>query len=261
VDGFSLVSGSMASNNAFFFVSLKEWAERGEGESAAEITRALNGKLAMQVPEAIAFAFGPPPIPGLGTGSGFTMMLQDRQGTTPQALQAEVQKFVAAAKQRPEVGSINTVFRATVPQVMAEVDREKAFKLGVPLGELNGTLGALLGSSYVNDFNRFGRVYKVFLRPSPLGRRASPGSYARSSGGGAARSLVNQPTSARLPLLFRAAELSGTSAPGYSSAQTLAALEEVAKETLGAGFGYDWSNVSFQEKRAVGAMLRRHLLL
>ncbi len=263
VDGFSLISGSFASNNAFFFVSLKEWAERGEGESAADILKALNRKLAMQVPEAIAFAFGPPPIPGLGTGSGFTMMLQDRQGTTPQALQAEVQKFVAAAKQRPEVGSINTVFRATVPQVMAEVDREKAFKLGVPLGELNGTLGALLGSSYVNDFNRFGRVYKVFLQAEPEYRadvRSLGQFYARSSSGQMVpldtlvkTSSASGPEFTTRFNLFRAAELTGTSAPGYSSAQTLAALEAVAQETLGAGFGYDWSNVSFQEKRAAGS--------
>src|SRR5262249_4607279 len=163
ITGYSMVSGAYASNTAFLFVSLKPWEERkGKGEHAFAIMESLNRKLARAVPEAVAVTFGPPPIIGLGTGSGFTMMLQDRGGGTPRLLAENLEKFLAAARQRPEIGSARSVYRASVPQIFADIDRDKVSKLGVPFTDVNATLGALLGGTYVNDFNRFGRTYKVY---------------------------------------------------------------------------------------------------
>ena len=124
----------------------------------------LNREFAQAIPEAGVVAFGPPAIPGLGTGAGFTMQLQDRSGGSPEYLAQQTDRFLAAARKRPEIGRINTLYRAAVPQIYADIDRSKVLKSGVLLGDVNTTLGALLGSSYINDFNRFGRVYKVYLQ-------------------------------------------------------------------------------------------------
>ena len=168
VVGFSLLTGAMGPNSGFVFVKAKPWEERKDVKQRADIAmRLLNLEFYKQVPEAQVFAFAPPPIPGLGSGSGFTFMLQDKGGRSPQELQDMAQKFVAAAQKRPEIGRISTLYRASVPQVFADVDRDKCLKLGVAIGDVNGTLGALLGSAYLNDFNRFGRVYKVFMQAEP----------------------------------------------------------------------------------------------
>jgi HAE1 family hydrophobic/amphiphilic exporter-1 len=262
VTGFSMLTGAYASNTAFIFVSLKPWEERGaKEEHVFEIMRALNGQFASRLPEANVFAFGPPPIPGLGTGSGYTLVLQDRVGTTPEALAAAAQKFVAAARNRPEIGTANTVFRATVPQIYADIDRDKVLKLGVPLGDVNTTLGSLLGSTYINDFNRFGRVYKVYLQAEPEYRTGVEKLglfYVRGAGGPVpldtllTTSPLSGPEFTNRFNLYRSAEVNGVPAVGYSSAQAMAALEQVAKEVLPEGIGYDWSNTSYQEKKAGG---------
>ena len=135
------------------------------------VVEALNRAFAQEIREGSVVAFGPPAIPGLGTGAGFTMELQDRSGGTPEYLAEQTQKFIEAARKRPEIGRINTLYRASVPQIYADIDRSKVLKLGVPLNDVNTTLGALLGSSYINDFNRFGRVYKVYLQAEPEFRR------------------------------------------------------------------------------------------
>src|SRR5205823_11417397 len=168
ITGFSLVTGAFASNTAFLFVSLKPWEERrATSEHAFEMVRALNARLRREVKEAFAVTFGPPPIIGLGSGSGFTMMLQDRSGGTPEFLAQNVEQFLSAARKRPEIGAARTVYRATVPQIFADIDRDKVTKLGIPVTDVNTTLGALLGGAYVNDFNRFGRTYKVYLQAEP----------------------------------------------------------------------------------------------
>jgi hydrophobe/amphiphile efflux-1 (HAE1) family protein len=263
ITGYSLVSGAYASNTAFLFVSLKPWEERtAKEEHSFALIESLNKKLAVAVPEGVAVTFGPPPIVGLGSGSGFTMMLQDRSGATPQFLAENVEKFLAAARKRPEIGSARTVYRAGVPQIFADIDRDKVTKLGVPVTDVNSTLGALLGGTYVNDFNRFGRTYKVYLQAEPEYRtdvknfglfavRTAKGSNVpldtlittRSSAGPEFTNRFN---------LYRAAEITGQPAPGYSSSEALAALEETAKQVLPAEMGYEWSNVSYQEKKAEG---------
>jgi HAE1 family hydrophobic/amphiphilic exporter-1 len=263
ITGYSLVSGAYASNTAFLFVALKPWEERkAKDEHAFALMEALNKQLAKDVPEALAVTFGPPPIIGLGSGSGFTIMLQDRSGGTPEFLADGTAKFLAAARKRPEIGSARTVFRASVPQIFADIDRDKVTKLGIPVTDVNATLGALLGGTYVNDFNKFGRTYKVYLQAEPEYRDdvRKFGLFAVRGGKGETVPLdtllstkpASGPEFTNRFNLYRASEVSGQPAPGYSSAQALAALEQVAKETLPQGMGYAWSNVSFQEKKAEG---------
>src|SRR3954466_13125351 len=279
ITGYSLVSGAYASNTAFLFVSLKPWEERkSKEEHSFALVNALNRKLAVEVPEAVAVTFGPPPIIGLGSGSGFTIMLQDRGGGKPQFLAENVDKFLAAARKRPEIGAARTgqpaarkrpeigaartVYRAAVPQIYADIDRDKVTKLGVPVTDVNTTLGALLGGTYINDFNRFGRTYKVYLQAEPEYRAnvKSLGLFSVRTGAGGAvplDTLVSTKPAAGPEFtnrfnLYRAAEVTGVPAEGYSSSQALTALEETAREVLPKEMGYDWSNVSYQEKKAEG---------
>jgi HAE1 family hydrophobic/amphiphilic exporter-1 len=264
VTGFSLLTGSTSSNSAFFFVALKPWEERhGAQAHASGVVAALNRGFASQVPEAQVMAFGPPPIPGLGTGAGFTMMLQDRAGNPPEYLARQAKEFIEAAKKRPEIGRIFTMFSANVPQVYVDIDREKALKMGVSLDDINSTLGTLLGSSYINDFNRFGRVYKVYAQAESQ-YRTKPEDlslfFARSKTTNEMVPLntlvsvkpISGPEFTNRFNLYRSAELSGIPAPGYSSAQALKALEEVANQVLPREMGYAWADTSFQEKRAEG---------
>jgi hydrophobe/amphiphile efflux-1 (HAE1) family protein len=261
ITGYSLLTGAYSSNIGFFFVALKPWHDRHSAEEQANgVAAALNKAFAQEIPEAAVVAFGPPAIPGLGTGAGFTMELQDRVGRSPQFLGEQTARFIEAARKRPEIGRISTLYRATVPQIYADIDRSKVLKVGVPLQDVNTTLGALLGSSYINDFNRFGRVYKVYVQAEPEYRK-DPKQFGlffvRGSGGQMAplSTLVTaRPTSGpeftNRFNLYRAAELTGVPAPGYSSAQALTALEEVAKEALPPEMGYDWADMSYQEKRS-----------
>ena len=261
VTGFSLVAGSYSPNMGFVFVQLKEWGERpGLKNHALLIAQQLNKRFAEQIPEAVVMAFPPPPIPGLGIGSGFTMQLQDRGGRSPQFLAEQSQQFIAAAKERPEIGRIQTAFRSSVPQIFADIDRGKVLKSGVPLSDVNTTLGALLGSAYVNDFNRFGRVYKVYVQAEPEFRRDPQQLglfFVRSNTGQmvpldtlVSTSPITGPEFTNRFNLYRSAEITGAPAPGYSSGDAMKALEEVAAEVLAEGVTQTWSDVSYQEKVA-----------
>jgi len=264
VAGYSLLTSSLSPNNAFFFVSLKHWSERGEdGLHVNDLISKINGQLALGVPGAIAFAFGPPAIPGLGTGSGFSMMLQDRSGNTPAYLASQADGFIAAARERPEIGTINSMFRANVPQIFAEVNTDMVLKLGVSPADVNTALGSFLGGAYVNDFNRFGRLYKVYVQAEPE-YRSKPDDiryfFVRGASGKVvplstliSTSDTQGPEFTNRFNLFRAAEVSGAPAAGYSSNQALDALEEVAKSYLPDDMTYSWNAMSFQEKAAAGS--------
>src|SRR5580765_8372648 len=266
ISGFSLLTGAYSSNMGFYFVALKEWSHRTTAEDhATGVAAALNREFARQIPEATVVAFGPPAIPGLGTGAGFTMQIQDRVGRDPAYLSDQTARFIRAARERPEIGRISTLYRASVPQIYADIDRSKVLKVGVPLADVNNTLGALLGSTYVNDFNKFGRVYKVYVQAEPEYRR-DPKQFGLFFVRGANSQMVPLDTLVRTrPTsgpeftnrfnLYRSAELSGVPAAGYSSAQALTALEEVAKETLPSDMGFDWADMSYQEKRAPNPMV------
>jgi HAE1 family hydrophobic/amphiphilic exporter-1 len=266
ISGFSLLTGAYSSNMGFFFVQLKEWAERTTEETHSRgVVSALNRAFAQEIPEAGVVAFGPPAIPGLGTGAGFTMQLQDRSGNSPDYLAQQTARFMEAARKRPEIGRISTLYRATVPQIYADIDRSKVLKAGVPLNDVNTTLGALLGSSYINDFNRFGRVYKVYMQAEPEFRQDPkqlglffvrnnkngmvPLDTLLATGSAAGPEFTNRFN------LFRAAELTGVPAPGFSSTQALDALEATAREVLPPDMSYDWADMSFQERRAPGVVV------
>jgi HAE1 family hydrophobic/amphiphilic exporter-1 len=261
--GYSLLTGSFSPNNAFIFVSLQHWADRGAAELHVNaIVDKLNQKFMLGVPEAVVFAFGPPAIPGLGTGSGFSLMLQDRGGNTPSYLGEQAQQFIQRAGERPEIGGMITTFRANAPQIFADIDQDKVLKFGVSPADVNTTLGAFLGGSYVNDFNRFGRLFKVYVQAESEYRTKARDVrffYVR----GKADQMV--PLNALVGLsathgpeytnrfnLFRAAEITGSPAPGYSSAQALDALEEVARNSLPTDMSYAWNAMSFQERAAAG---------
>jgi hydrophobe/amphiphile efflux-1 (HAE1) family protein len=263
ISGFSLVTGAYSSNMGFFFVQLKPWEERHTPELISfEVVNALNREFARQVPEAGVVAFGPPAIPGLGTGAGFTMQLQDRSGGSPEYLAQQTQRFLEAARKRPEIGRIGSLYRASVPQIYADIDRSKVLRAGVPLNDVNTTLGALLGSSYVNDFNRFGRVYKVYMQAEPEFRKDSRQIglfFVKNKDGGMVPldTLVSTrptqgPEFTNRFNLFRSAELTGVPAAGYSSTQALDALEATAREVLPPDMSFDWADMSFQERRAPG---------
>jgi HAE1 family hydrophobic/amphiphilic exporter-1 len=264
IAGFSLVSRVSASYNGFFFVTLKPWDQRKtEATKASGILKTLNAKLGA-LPEARAFAFTPAAIPGIGTSAGFSFMLQDRRGGSPQELEAEVGRLIEAAKKRPEIGTIGSTFTTRVPQVFVEVDRDKALKQGVDIAELYATLQAFMGGTYVNDFNRFGRQWRVYLAADPAFRtdaRDMDKFYVRNKAGKSLPlSTLVKPQSTNGPEftnrfnLFRAAELTGAAGNGYSSGQAMAALEQVAAETLPAGYGYSWNALSYQEKVAPSAV-------
>ena len=263
INGFSLLTRTAASYTAFFFVTLEPWHERSApGLSSSGILATVNGALRSQVPEAVAFAFAPPAIPGIGNAGGFSFWLQDRSGGSVALLDENLQKFLEAARKRPELAGVNTPFRAGVPQVYADVERDKVLKQGVAVADVYQTLQAFLGGIYVSQFNRFGRQWRVFLQaegedrvsPEDIGRfyvRNNDGNMLPLSTVVTSRRVFGPEYTQRFNL-FRAAQITGQAAPGYSSGQAMAALEEVAQQVLAPEMGYDWADLSFQERRAAG---------
>jgi HAE1 family hydrophobic/amphiphilic exporter-1 len=260
--GFSLLTRVTAPNNAFYFVGLKPWSERHEGMDARSIVNRLNARFRDEIPEAMAVAVMPPSIPGLGSQGGFSFWLQDRSGGSVAELDANVQKFLAEARKRPELAGVTSPFSAAIPQVFVDVDRDKALKEGVALPDVYQTLQTFLGGLYVNQFNRFGRQWRVFMQAEGQ-ERSSPASigqfYVRNNDGNMIPLSSLQTTRQTFGPQFtnrfnvyRAAQVTGAAAPGYSSGQALDALEDVAKATLPPGMSYDWSDLSYQERKASG---------
>ena len=262
IGGYNMMTGVNASNAVTFFVGMQDWKYRATPELHV---RGILKSLAAQfekIPEARILAFGPPTLPGYGSASGFTFELQDRAGGTVEELASTARSFLMEAAKRPELARIYSGFRPTVPQTRLELDREKCRQLGVRINEVYGALQAYLGGAYVNDFNRFGRVYRVFLQAEPdfTGKPEDIGRFrVRNSSGGMVPldTLVKvSPTSGpgftTRYNLYRAAEITGAPAPGYSSAQAVKAMEEVAARVLPAGYGYEWTGLTLQEKKAEG---------
>ena len=260
IGGFSLLSIASTSYNAFYFVTLKPWDERTpEGLTADVIMRRLNQRLA-GVPEAQAFGFAPPAIPGIGTSGGATFMLEDRSGQGVEFLGQNTERFLEAARQRPEFALLTTTFIPTVPQVFADVDRDKVLKQGVDLHSLYETLQAFMGGLFVNYFNRFGRVWQVYVQAEGEFRTQADnvGLFRVRNGDGQTvplSTMVTMKTTSGPEFTnrfngYRAAQINGILAPGYSSAQARQALEEVFAQTMPAEMGYDYSGMSFQEQAA-----------
>jgi HAE1 family hydrophobic/amphiphilic exporter-1 len=261
VAGFNILSSLNFPNAAMMFVGLEPWEERQSPELHASALAREWTRQFQAIPGARAFAFGPPPLPGYGNVSGFTMQLQDRSGGPIDQLAGYVRQLEAAAAQRPELARVSTTFDPSTPQVKVELDREKARTLGVPVDSVFQTLQACLSGLYVNDFVRFGRLYKVFLQAEPefTGRPDDIGRfYVRNSDGGMVPlstlvtvSKMSGPNMVTRFNLFNAAEIIGAPAPGYSSGQAIKAIEEVMK-TMPPETGYEWSGLTLQEKKSEG---------
>ncbi len=266
ISGFSLLTNTSSSYQGFFFLGLKPWDERRSKRlEAKEIVNTVNGALATQVSGAIAFSFLPPAIPGLGNAGGFSLWLQDRSGGSVEFLDQNLQKFLEACRKRPELAGVTSLFSASVPQIYADVDRDKALKQGVAVADVYQTLQAYLGGLYLNQFNRFGRQWRVFLQAEGDERRSERNInqyYVRNNDGDmvplsalVTMRRISGPEYTNRFNLYRAAQVLGGAAPGYSSGQAMAALEEVAKEVLPREIGYDWADLSYQEKRASSGTL------
>jgi HAE1 family hydrophobic/amphiphilic exporter-1 len=259
--GMNILNSLNVPNAALMFVGLEPWEERKSpalhaSAIAREWTRKFYG-----IPGAKAFAFGPPPLPGYGNVSGFTMQLQDRSGGSIEQLAGYLKQLTEAVSKRPEIGRVSTTFNPATPQVKVELDREKARTLGVTVDSVFATLQTYLSGLYVNDFVRFGKVYKVFLqaesrftdKPDDIGQF-----YVRNNEGGMVPlntlvkvSKMSGPNLVTRFNLYNAAEIMGAPAPGYSSGQAMKAIEEVMK-TMPSEVGYEWSGLTLQEKKSEG---------
>ena len=259
VIGFSLLSYIQTSYNAFFFVTLKPWPERDQSQQLQAIKQRLNQQLS-KLPQGAAISFSPPAIPGVGTSGGFTFVLEDRGGNDIPYLAANVDKFLAAARKRPEIAGINTSFLPSVPQQFVEVDRDKALKQGVAISDVYTSLQAFMGGIFVNYFNRFGRQWQVYVQADDNYRGAIQDTE---------QFYVRNNTGAMVPLSaltkfeprfgpeyvmhyneYPSAQINGNAAPGYSSDQAMAALEQVFAQTMPQDMGYDYLGMSFQQKLA-----------
>ena len=260
VIGFSLLSLVQNTYSAFFFVTFKPWSERTKSEEQYTAIKAnLNRQLA-GVTDGLAFAFPPPAIPGVGTSGGVTFVLEDRAGKDVAFLAQNLKTFMEAVRKRPEIGGLIPTFLPNVPQVFVDVDRDKVLKQGIDLGQVYQTLQTFMGGFFVNYFNRFGRTWQVYVE--------AEGDY-RIDAKNVGQFFVRNSTGTPVPLdaissikeiagpeftlrynEYRGAQLNVSAAPGYSSNQAMAALEDVFRQTMPNEMGYDYLAMSFQEKKA-----------
>jgi HAE1 family hydrophobic/amphiphilic exporter-1 len=260
VVGFSLLSFVRTSYNGFFFVTLKPWDDRkSRDEQFQQIKMNINRELS-QIPEGIAFSFSPPAIPGVGTSGGFTFVLEDRAGNDVQFLANNLNTFLTAARKRPEIAGVNTTFLPSVPQQFVDVDRDKVIKQGVAVNDVYKTLQAFMGGLFINYFNRFGRQWQVYIEAEGeyRTRAENVGQFfvKNNKGGMVPLAAVTKFDSRQGPEFtmrfneYRAAQINGAAAPGYSAGQAMAAMEEVFAQTMPREMGYDYLGMSFQEKKA-----------
>jgi HAE1 family hydrophobic/amphiphilic exporter-1 len=260
VVGFSLLSFVRTTYNGFFFVTLKPWSDRTtRAEQYQEIKVRLNQQLS-KLPQGTAFSFSPPAIPGVGTSGGFQFVLEDRAGRDVPFLARNLEKFLAAARKRPEIGSISTSFLPSVPQRFLEVDREKVLKQGVAVPDVYRTIQAFMGGLFINYFNDFGRTWQVYVEAEAPYRSNMENLgqfYVRNSEGDRVPlSALTRFESRSGPEFtmhyneYRSAQINGSAAPGYSSDQATAALEEVFRQTMPSEMGFDYMGMSYQEQKA-----------
>ena len=261
--GYSMLSGSNIPNNGFMFVTLHELVRKRHYRKGNDSKSKC--RLGSEIKGAQVFAFGPPAIPGLGNGSGFSIMLQDKGGNDPNYLAQNTMKFLQAANARPEIGSAFTTFQANVPQRFMDIDKEKALKLGIKLNDLYTTVGAFMGGTYVNDFTRFGRLYKTYIQAEPeyrVDESQISNFFIKNNkdemvplGTVATVTPTSGPDYTNRFNLFRSVEVTGGPAEGFTSNQAREALKEVAEEVLPADMNYAWNAMSFQEEKASGSLM------
>jgi HAE1 family hydrophobic/amphiphilic exporter-1 len=261
VDGFSLLTQTQSTNSAFFFVSLKPWDQRKSREQQLQAIQTNVQRKLMGVSEGLAFSFPPPAIPGIGTSGGVTMILQDRSGNDdPTFLTKNVFAFLGAVSKRPEIAAAVPSYLPAVPQLYADVDKDKASQQQVDLTNIYTTMQTFMGGYLVNYFNRFGRQWQTFVEAEGDTRTNIQNInqfYVRSANGSQVPlgSLVHvrQITGPEFVLRFNeynAAQLNIAGAPGYSSGQVRAALEEAFRESMPSGMGFSYQGMSYQEQRA-----------
>jgi multidrug efflux pump len=260
--GLNLLTNAYTSNNASIITMLKPWDERkSEEEQLKSILAAAQKKFAAY-PEAISLVFPPPPINGLGNASGFVFELQDKTGHTPQELAAAKQQFLLEMAKRSELTGIYSAYSTSVPQIKLDIDRDKVRTLNIPVNNVFQGLQIYLGGLQVNDFNLFGRTYKVMLQAEQDFRK-TPESindiYLRSGD----NSMVPMSTVSKINMMtgpdilqrynmFRTAEINGANGPGISTGQALEVMEDLASKDLPQGYGYEWTGIAYQEKQAGG---------
>ncbi|MEP6547002.1 MAG: efflux RND transporter permease subunit, partial [Gammaproteobacteria bacterium] len=261
ITGLNILTGTNSPYAATIFAELKPWADRKKSEHDASALAARLNKMGAGIKEANVFFFSPPPIPGIGSAGGFEFVLEDRGGGDLQKFAGVVEDFITAANKRPELSRVFTQFSTRTPQIEFVLDRERAKTLGVSISSIFATLQTFLGGNYINDFNLFGRTYKVTAQ-AEAGARATPdsvnGLYVRTAQGDmvplstlvAIKQKLGPEYIERFDV-FRAVTINGSAAPGYSSGQASQAMEELARD-LPAGYGYDWTGTTYQEKISSG---------
>lgn len=260
--GLNLLTNAYTSNNASAIIMLKPWEERTSKE---ESLKALIGTITRKFaayPEAVSLVFPPPPINGLGNAGGFVYELQDKAGRSPEELDAVKEQIMKAMAERSEITGIYSGYRTSIPQIKLDIDREKARTLDIPISSVFQGLQIYLGGLQVNDFNLFGRTYKVMLQAEQDFRK-NPESindiYLRSGDGAMVPmstiskiSMMTGPDILQRYNMFRTAEINGSNAAGISTSQALEVMEELSAKELPQGYGFDWTGMAYQEKEAGG---------
>jgi HAE1 family hydrophobic/amphiphilic exporter-1 len=260
VMGYSMLSGVNATYSSFFFISEKPWDQRKTPEESYAGIKAHLQRALAQVPSGIAFSFPPPAIPGVGTSGGATFILEDRSGGSIDFLAKNTQLFMAEARKRPELAGLFSTALFGVPQVGVKVDNAKAMTQQIPLDQLYQTVQTFMGGSLINYFNRFGLQWQVYVQ--------ADGDF-RTNASNLGKFYVRNASNEMVPLstltttyprsgaefvmrynLFNCTQINASAAPGYSSGQVIAALEDVFHKTMPPQMGYDWGGMSYQEVKA-----------
>ena len=263
INGYNMLSSSQNTYSGVSFITLKDWEQRKSAEQSADALSKLFTGYGMSQNDGIAYAFSMPPIMGMSTTGGFEGYIQNRAGATSQELMAKTQEFVDAANKRPELSNVKTTFSVSTPQYRIDLDREKAKALNVPINSVYSVMQSTFGSLYVNDFTYMGRNFRVTLQ-SESQFRSSPDDlryvYVKSNNGDLVPlstlitvERVTGPELVNRFNIFPAAKVLGDPAPGYSSGQAIAAMEEVAAEVLGSDYSLSWIGSAYQEKLTGGA--------
>jgi len=257
VPGYSILNQGISSNGALVIAVLKNWSERTDPSLyEGAVVRQIRGQLAT-IASANIFPFRTPPIPGLGSTGGFEFILQSTAGDSPQSMASVLGGLAVAANKAPELSAVFSTFKASVPQVYLQIDREKAKIMGVPLSNIFSTLNSLTGKSYVNDFNKFGKTYQVLIQADAPFRMKEEDIYnlfVQNNQGEMVplRTLLRTepmigPAMISRYNLYRSIKINGSASPGYSSGDSINTMQEVADNSLPPGYAYEWTGQAYQE--------------
>lgn len=261
INGFSMMSSANSSNAGTIFVMLKNWDDRkGARLSAQSLVDEFNRMAYREIPEARTFAVLPPAIPGLGQSSGFEVMLEDIDNKGPQELQRMTDEIILAGNQTPGLSTVQSMFSASVPQYYLNIDRDKVELMQIPLSEVFSTMGTFLGSTYVNNFVKFGRTYQVKVEGDPESRalisdlrllhvRNSKGEMIPMSAFTTVETRLGAESLTKYNT-YVASLISGNAAAGYSSGEALKIMTDLIEEKAGHTFGYEWTSMAYQEENA-----------